>query len=181
MAGEIISSKSYSAEQVAEGLAVLAAHAGNAKTAEREVGVPQSTLRSWRERFPKRYEEAANKIARQVEQVIARQAREVASRASDVELLGLQRAHERLVADTDKQPAVTAYRASILKGINVDKSLLISGKPTQIVASLDQAQEDLAWLRARALPVEAEVVEETTEPEVVQSDAEQEPPTASAL
>jgi hypothetical protein len=63
----------------------------------------------------------------------------------------------------------------------VDKSLLISGKPTQIVASLDQAQEDLAWLRARALPVEAEVVEETTEPEVVQSDAEQEPPTASAL
>lgn len=148
----------YTAEEIAEGLSVLAKYAGNARKASADTGVAPATLRSWKRKFPQRYEDAATRIARTVEQIIARRNREVAMQAADVERLGLQRARERLERDEDKQPATTAQRAAVTKGIAIDKALLLEGRPTAHVAH--SVEEDLRFLRARAIP-DAEVVEES--------------------
>jgi hypothetical protein len=155
--GELIESRDYSTAQIAEGLAVLAQHAGNARKASEQTGIPRTTLKFWKTKYPQRYEEAAQKITRDVERAIARQARENAVRAADVERLGLQRARERLERDEDKQPATTAQRAAVVKGISIDKMLTLEGRPTVHVAH--SVEEDLRFLRARAIP-DAEVVEE---------------------
>lgn len=125
---------SYPLERIEEGLVALVLSAGNATEAGRQTGIPRRTIEDWRKRYPDRFHTLSERYGREIEQRIAQRARELATRAGEVELLALKRAEEQLERDEDKQPAMTLQRLATSKGINVDKALVLEGRPNQITS-----------------------------------------------
>jgi bacterioferritin-associated ferredoxin len=171
--GEVIKSDRYTTAQVVEALVAVANAAGNCAEAARQVGIPKRTVVDWVTRYPQRYREAAEAAADAVARQVAKDYREFAAATPPIEKLALQRIRERLERDEDKMPAQTLQRVLISKAIATDKDLVTRQKPTAITASVQSVEEDLRFLRSKALRIpEAQVVEEKTEAEVVQSPPE---------
>jgi hypothetical protein len=149
----------YSASKVIEGLTVLARLAGNSSQASRVTGVSHTTLDDWRRRFPNRYADVADRLAQAVEADVIRDTRELAARLSETEFLALQRTHEKLEQGNDKEPATTLRNLAVTKGIQIDKNLVLTGRPTQISESRDAA-ELIKAIRARVTILDGEAEEE---------------------
>jgi len=162
---EIIRSPNYDLPQILEAMAAMAQFGGNTRKASKFVGIPRKTIEGWAKKWPHKYDELSAQVVAVTERLIARQAREIAVEAGEVELLALQQIREQLEAGNDKMPAATLQRLSTSKGINTDKDRLIRDRPTSITASTTSVEDDLRFLRARAIPdapVDVEVIEEET-------------------
>ena len=150
---------SYPLEKIEEGLTALVFSAGNQTEASRRTGVPRKTLDGWRVRYTDRYEELRDKYGSEIEERVMRDARDLAAGISQTERLAVQRVNERLEKDDDNQPATTLQRLSTSKAINIDKALLLEGRPNVIVEqrSTRELLGDISSKLGEA--VEVEVVE----------------------
>jgi hypothetical protein len=158
---ELVRSPKFSTEEVDGALLTLAMLGGNTERAAkqlREAGlsVTARSLRAWREKlYPRRYEDICARHRNEIENVIVQRSREVALTADDLTMLALQKAREQLEAGECKDPAAVARNAATTKGINVDKALVMEGRPNQISEQRDAA-ELLRAIRQRVTVLDAE-------------------------
>jgi hypothetical protein len=116
---------------------------GNAAMAAdrlRDVGleIPERTLRHWQTATHReRYAELCQGHARQLDDLITRQAREAAISAAEVEQRAWRLQMEQLEEGKVRDPSAVARNAAVSKAINIDKTLLLEGRPTQITEHRD--------------------------------------------
>ena len=140
-------------------LLLLAQNAGNVLRTSRELGIDRGTLRKWRETYRASYVDIAERYSEAIDQALIESGRQTALRA-------MQKAGELVDAvdpDTDPNPSASAQRLATVSGIATDKALLMQGRPTSIT-STSSTEEDLRFLRSRAIP-DAQVVDVDPESE----------------
>lgn len=113
---------------VTRALLQLVANAGNVAKTAKEVGVPESTLRSWKnDLHSEQYRRLEEDHGRELELQAADQARQTIVRAGEIERELLERARQ---AQSDMVPQ--ALRAvTDVKAKNVDRLLSLTGRPVQ--------------------------------------------------
>jgi len=148
--------------EILDALATLARSGGNLSRTSRQTGLPRKTLRVWRETHQEEYTALSQRFAQELEGRLVSEYREVTLASTEAARLAVQRAHELLQRDEDKQPSSTAQRLATTAGILTDKTLTLEGRPTSIHAA-SSLDEDLRWLRSRAIDGEA-TEEETASP-----------------
>ena len=128
----------YSAEEQAAALAALAENNGNVDKTAAQLGIPHSTLRTWRDAT----------VAVPDANIVTQQKLIRAVKWDQVQDMGVERALEAL-------PTASARDAAVVAGIAVDKAALLRGEATQVVEHRDDAR--LAAFReryAKVRPVE---------------------------
>lgn len=173
---EGVSVRGYTVEQVDRAL-LEAAVSGNLALACRRLAaqdpeafgkLASGILRQWRdERFPRRYEAIAHQHAPSVERHIMRGARETAAKLGEVISLGAEKAKEQLEAGEVKNVAGMVKDLSVAFGIQVDKSLLLDGRPTSRVEHRsvdDRIRANLAVLKRAGLVVDGTAEDVTPSP-----------------
>jgi hypothetical protein len=159
----------YSQEEIDVALSVLAFHCGNARKASEALEaqgrrVPESTLKLWRsdlyadryrqieeEELPRRYGRTAERFESIVES------------ATGLEEALLEK-QARELDDLPTRDVPGALRnVATAKAINVDKSLLLRGRPTEITATADVTEllKGLSQRYGGVVSVAAELVDET--------------------
>lgn len=131
--------RSYSDDDRAMALAMLAANGNNLKRLARDAGVPESTLRCWRD--GERHLEARADAQRMF-----------APLADAFENLA-----RRLLAAVTDEKLAEANVVDLMKcaGISVDRMLLLNGSPTVIVAGDEYSSPSDAELDARIAELES--------------------------
>lgn len=134
-----MASVTYTEAEITESLMALIAWAGNATAAKNALEAegkrcPTSqTLTEWsRSRYAARFEELNDKYKEQLETQLASQYRYAARRAVDVQLLALEKAHDRLTDGKDQDPSRTAANAATVADKMTGKLLALTGRPTSI-------------------------------------------------
>lgn len=154
----------YSDAEQAAALAIVAAHAGSTRVASEETGIPETTLRHWR-----------NQTRRPARNPVLVGAAKSAL-ADDWE----ECAAEGVRVAMHKLPEASAAQAAVIAGIATEKMLLLRGEPTQITEHQDS--ELLAALRATygqaraAAPIPLPDATTTQPQPLPAAPAEQEPP-----
>lgn len=126
-------------DRVQLGLTILALCRGNSIQAAKqmqELGheIAGSTLRTWRTRdHVALYEEIRTKRAPEVERTVINDARDLALEYAELERLAIEKTTQALEQGTLKDPSAAFKNASIAKGVNVDKMLVLDGRPDTIV------------------------------------------------
>lgn len=124
------------------------------RLAEQGLHVDPRLLRYWRTRiYPERYRDIADTHAVLIEQVIVQQARETALLAAEVERIALEETRAQIERGELKDASTAARNAATVKGINVDKFLGLSGRPTHITETRDAAAI-IRSLRAKGVRVD---------------------------
>lgn len=154
----------YSPAQVDAALLALAT-TGSGRLAAQQVDVPERTIQDWRHRYAQRYQELADKHQRQIEDVIVQQARDTAIMAGDIERQVLERLSTQVDSLDAKDAAATVRNLSTAKGINVDKLLTLTGRPSQVTEhrSTDDLMRKLESLKVKAIDATAEEIPTPTE------------------
>lgn len=139
-------------------LACLARFGGNVSAASREMGVARPTMERWRDRFPERYVEWAEKLRDDREAQLIEGYNDVARLGVETARLGLSQALERLEGDEPVPNSdQIARNAIVVSGVATDKSRIWQDRPNQITAqSPDSVAEDLRALKEKAITVEVE-------------------------
>jgi len=133
----------YTTEDVETALSVVAYHSGNARKASRALEaagqrVPESTLKLWRgQTFAERYRQIETEELPRRYQRIASRCEEIADQAADVEEQLIEQLRDKASELPVREVANALRNASTTKAINVDKSLLVRGRPTEIHAHAD--------------------------------------------
>lgn len=109
------------------------------------VRVSRNALQKWREKYADRYQQIRDTRVAEIEREVVRQTRTLVTRYTELELQLVDLIAKQAQDGTLKDPSTAARNASVSKGINVDKMLLIEGRPTEIV---HRSSEDV--LRALA-------------------------------
>lgn len=128
----------YPPETIERGLMEVALAGGNVALASRRLkdrghDIASTTLGYWvNVSRAGRYAEVAAEHAAKVEEVIVREARENAMKAAEVERLALDKTVEQLEKGQLKDASTAARNAATVKGINVDKTLIMTNRPNQI-------------------------------------------------
>lgn len=127
----------YSAAEMEYALLELALMNGNVSRASAKVGVAPQTLTRWRDQFPERYEDIQARIAPMVEKQIVAQARLNSRKAAEVAEMLLEKV-ETAETNSDAAQAAKAFQqVSIGMGVQIDKTLLLEGRPTEILETRD--------------------------------------------
>lgn len=127
----------YTPEQIDRGLLEVAV-CGNAALASKRLAaegleIDDRLLRMWRsEIHAGRYAEIAAEQAPKIEATIVEAARRIAQRAAEIELKALDRTEEQLDAGDVKDPAAVARNLAVAKAVNIDKTLTLESRPSQI-------------------------------------------------
>lgn len=130
----------------------------------RGVDVPGRTLRVWRQTKRDRLQEIQTQLAPQIEELIVSEARTSAMLAAEVEREALKQTLTQLKAGQAKDPSTSARNASTVKGINVDKMLTLSGRPS-VIHETRQASDiiaELVKIAPNVFQVDSEVTEITS-------------------
>lgn len=164
------SNSKYDPYTIERGLTELAL-AGTGKRARQRllrdgINVPERTLLHWKtSAYADRYLEIVETRAKRIEEQISNEARASALLAAEIEMEALEATRTLLRSGEAKDPSTIARNAATVKGINVDKLLALSGRPTQITEHRDVRE---IAIRLKGLGIEiavpqvvdAEVVEE---------------------
>jgi hypothetical protein len=132
----------YTPAEVEEALLELALCGGNSGEAHRRLSargldVSEPRLRAWRRYdHAERYVQLCNQHAKQVEQTIVAKARENARKAADVISQAIDKAAEQ-VESGKVDAAKTALSLATAQGIQIDKALVLEGRPTVITERRD--------------------------------------------
>lgn len=132
--------RTYTEEEITNGLAALAYFNGSATAAARELRrrgapIPKQTLHRWKQLYADRYLEVQTKFRQQVWGRISDDWRRVAEDGVKVTGEALEKGHEATVAGNSKQAsewgsAVRNYATAA--GISSDKARVIDGEPTEV-------------------------------------------------
>jgi hypothetical protein len=147
-AGPVVA-KRYSEEDIERGL--MAAATLGLRPAERETGIPESTLRGWIDHYPDRYAQIRRDEAPKWRARAASAFEDVVEGLTDVEWDLLEQMKEK--ADTlDGRDTANALKSvAIAKGINADKANVLRGMPTEAVEhkiSFELVSKAIAQLEA---------------------------------
>jgi hypothetical protein len=119
--------RTYSKEYIANALNVVTAHGGNVLAASKDLGVPRLTLREWVMN--------GRRVDTEVQTIQREKAPELADLYEDT---------SRLYLDHARHPAVisasTGLESIKSAAICTDKSQLLRGEPTSIMASVDRQE-----------------------------------------
>jgi hypothetical protein len=119
--------KRYSEEDVDRGL--IAAATLGLRPAERETGIPESTLRGWIDNYPERYSQIRTEEAPKWRERAAAAFEDVVEGLTDVEWDLLKRMKEQAESLDGKDTANALKNVAIAKGINTDKANVLRGMP----------------------------------------------------
>ena len=129
----------YTAEEIETALQAMVAWAGNASQARRYLEskyglqMTSSQLSHWKNHLhAARYDEIREKYAEGMEARIAHEQRDLAMLAAQTQRLAVERAHERLEAGEDQDPAKSAANLAKVAQSNVDKLMTLTNRPQQI-------------------------------------------------
>lgn len=125
-------------DRVQLGLTALALCRGNSTDAEQMLAneghdVPAATLRRWRTRdHVALYEEIRANRATQVERTVINDARDLAIAYAELERVAIVETTAKLASGDVKDPSTVLRNAAVAKGVNIDKFLILDGRPTSI-------------------------------------------------
>lgn len=128
----------WTPDQIVAGLTALALNGGNASRAAEQLQaagleISHDTLTRFKNsRFPRRYRDACDRLAPQVENVVVNYHRELAVQAAHAAQRAVALETERLAAGEVKDAAKSAQNLATTAGIAVDKVLSLTGRPTSI-------------------------------------------------
>lgn len=150
---------SYSVKDIERALRAMIACGGSATEAKRILGdgAPTvATLERWRDvAHSDRYAEIANSEGRSLEEAMVRDFRELANRAAAVQRKAIDRTDELVERMSGPEAAKAALDMAKVAGTNLDKVLVLTGRPDSITEDRTVA-EIVRGLEARKLLVRAE-------------------------
>lgn len=160
--------KRYTAEEITQGLMAMIGWAGSAADAHKSLAaegleIPTSTLRKWvKETHRDQYEELRGKYAAQMEELLVKNYREMALRASAVQMKAVEAAEKMLDTGQDRDPARTAASLSKVSQVSTDKLMSLTGRPTVITETrgVNEILRSLAQKVPGLVVMDGEVVEE---------------------
>jgi hypothetical protein len=157
-------------EELTTALTVLAYCRGNSRKAAallrtQGITVSQQTLAKWRAGLhADRYRELYHRLLPDIERIAAQRTEEIAESQAELEELLTERARKEY-RDIPARDLPGAIRnTAVAKAVNIDKSLLMRGRPTQITSNL-QAEPLLRKLQAIGLMTVDSTAEELDESE----------------
>lgn len=136
-------------EQLEVCLLALAVAGGNAAEANEHlrlldppVAVAESTLRRWKVKYANRYSEIQADRAPLIESIALEQVREAILQAGKLQARVLEKLLERMErGDVEPKDLATILKAAgVSLGINVEKMLLLTNRPTVIAEKRDVAE-----------------------------------------
>lgn len=136
---EPIRARDYTPEQVITALSALALHGGNAQAAhdllqEQWEDVPgKDTITLWARKHPNRYAHIQAELAPKLELAAVDNLRASITYAGQVEHKLLTRLHDEAEAIPTKEIAGALRNVTTSKGINTDKLLALTGRPSTII------------------------------------------------
>jgi len=158
----------YTQQEIDEALTAVIAHAGSCSgairylKAEGKRAPAWQTLQNWcRVKHWERYEELREKFAQKAEDTLANNYLDAARYATEVQMLAVDKAKERLEKGKDEDPARTAANLSQVSARSTDKRLSLQGRPTTITETRDLGAilRSLAAKGVVHLPDEPEQIE----------------------
>lgn len=168
----------YKPEIILAGLYALAAHGGNAKSAENilkniygDDSPTDRTLARWRsEQFPRRYQHILAEKTPELETLVEHQLVESIRLTGLTQHKILTRLHDTADEINKADLGKTAQQLAVTQAVGIDKFLTITGRPNHITEVRD-ANEILKALEARYPPPIDATCEETssTDTDVPQS------------
>lgn len=129
----------YSETELDAALLAMATLGGSRRASEHlkasGIDVPSSTIRDWKLRYPRRFAAIAEAHAPEIERAVITLARDAALNAGMgvSEAIDLER--DRMALDDGKaikDASASAQRLSVAMGVQVDKMLVLQGRPQQI-------------------------------------------------
>jgi hypothetical protein len=161
--------KRYTEDEMTRGMLVLALNGGSVTKAKRQLAgegfpVGDKTLTRWKD--SPRYLAVRETHARKVEEGLVDNYRAVAVRSIELQMKATEQAIGEADAKTLKDPGRTAQSAAVAGGIAVDKVLLLTDRPTEILAHHADpkvAAQALARRLGVVLPSVESTAEEITE------------------
>lgn len=136
----------YTTTEIEQGLAELVL-VGNSETASKRLAarglrVSAGRLRSWRtDTYVDRYLEVRRRLLPQIRETLAQAAEDNAKLLAETERQLAQRLHDQAGDLETKDLGKAVQSVAIAMGINVDKTLLLRGEPTQI--SMQRAPDEI--------------------------------------
>jgi hypothetical protein len=132
-------------QTVETALHVLAACGGNSRQAAEQlanqgINVHERTLRNWPHQHADRYAEIRRTVAPLLEARAIATAYEVVDRAGEVEQILLEKIQAEADTMNAKDAAAAFRNISTSKGINLDKLLILQGRPTQVTEHRDTTE-----------------------------------------
>lgn len=167
--------RNYTPAEVDTALLVLCLTGRNSVEASRRLkkqglDVHPRTLRSWREGIhANRYLELQRNQAPRIEAEMVNTSREIVIAANLATLEAVEATRAQVAAGEAKDPSTSARNLATTAGINVDKSLLIEGRPT-IITSSDDVPALLARMQRLLGPTFDSTAEDDTAPELNRPD-----------
>jgi hypothetical protein len=140
------------------GLLALALCGGNRWRAAETSGIPEYTLKMWKEKHREDYERVCRDVAPRLESIVVNESYARVIALGELEALAMEKLEAALRNDEiparDLPGALRNITTS--KAINVDKILALSGRPTQVIEhrSMPAIYERLSKLGALTKPVE---------------------------
>lgn len=159
--------QTYGEQEIENGLQALAVHAGNARVASEMTGVPERTLRNWRNQsHVERYAEIRREIMPKIRQRLA-------AMHEDNAAMALEKAREAMAGlDPDKlshsEKAKATQQLAVASGVYTDKASILRGLPSAIE---EHATAEEIIRRFRGVSTEYAIPgtgEEITDAEVVE-------------
>ena len=152
--------------------AALAMAGGNATEASRATGIAVEVIRRYRENHPDEYADAQRELAPQIEKAVVAEMHGFIVEAGRVKRKALEQIDEALDAGTlaPRDLAATLRNIAQSEATAIDKSLALSGRPSQVVehrsaSELLQKLERLGALRVGRVDAEATATELPSPPD----------------
>ena len=149
--------RGYTDQEIQRGLNALIAFGGSPTAASKaireafDLEVPVGTLRTWRDAtHAERYSKLQTEHAKDIEEAMVRDTRDLARAASLAERMAIEKTIESLETSTRLDPAQAAVAMSKVKTSNIDKMLALTGRPQQITENRN-ANELLRALEAKGV------------------------------
>lgn len=145
------------------GLLAIALAGGNAARASEACGVPERTLRTWRVEHAVEFERVRRELAPRLEALAVAELQAFVLQAAQTKLLALEKTHAALEADAIPAKDLPAALKNIAtaEAIGVDKAMVLSGRPTQVIEHRSGA-ELVARLARLGAVVDATAVEDAS-------------------
>jgi hypothetical protein len=96
------------------------------------IKVSRAALAEWRDADPERWSRIRENAAARIERDVAHTARALAIDYAQLEAEAIAETRLKLASGDTRDPSTVARNAAVGKGINVDKLLLLEGRPTAI-------------------------------------------------
>ena len=140
--------RSYNEDEIERGLTALALAGNNSTQAGEQCGIPDRTLRDWRQQYPERYSEIRAGRVADIDRELMHEYKALARDAQIAAAKAVALEQERLEAGEVRDAASSARNLTITSATATDKSLLLDDRPTQITEhrTSDQAIEELRRL-----------------------------------